>query len=273
MCLKAIIASVLILSSLPFGRASDCYNCDNTPDSVIPQIPDWPIEYTTIEKVNYGRNPLATFCLRPVEMVDTVVLHHSETPSDDSPQRINDFHLSRGATDDPWYMIAYSYVINAPYPGEKNPDIRVTQGRPLDIVGAHAGTRFLVSMDSFQKKLWEEGKVTCGKENGEFRPGPKLESKGKISENVTTIGLVVVGNYASFSRLNPKGYPAKRPRFPSKDTQDLVARTSCQLQKKYPRMKNMKWHSQYHTTNYPGTIRQYIGKIKAMARKYGCSIN
>lgn len=236
----------------------------------IPKEPEWPIEYTQVNKVEYERNDHATYCKRPVEMIDTIVIHHSETPSTDSPERINEYHLQRGPAADPWLMIGYSYTINTPYPGSNIPVTKVSEGRPLDIVGAHAGTNIFVPMDSHQKKLWDEGKITCGNDRLGFRVNPSTVQNGKIKANVTTIGLVVIGNYAPFSKHNPNGYSKNNPRYPTKATQDLIARMSCQLQKKYPRMKSIKWHNYYHSTTCPGTLKQYIGQIKAQARKYGC---
>jgi hypothetical protein len=267
---NAMLLLVLLLPS--FGQAQDCYNCMPSLNYG-PEVPEWPIEYSKIEKVNYQRNTKASFCKRPVEIVDTIVLHHSETPSTDSPERINEFHLARGTKEDPWYMIAYSYVINTPYAGASTPRARVTEGRPLDIVGAHAGSNVFVPMDAEQKKMFDDGKVTCGKEDGDFKPDPTLIQNGKIKANVTTIGLVVFGNYSPFSKSYPNGYSKKNPRYPTKQTQDMIARMSCQLQKKYPRMKNIKWHNFYHSTSCPGTIKDYIGQIKALARKYGCEFN
>lgn len=264
---------LLILLSLTSVAGEDCFNCMSSQSFTQPVVPEWPIEYVDIEKVNYKRNSHASFCKRPVEVVDTIVLHHSETPSTDTPERINQLHLARGTANDPWYMIAYSYTINSPYPGSATPRKRVTEGRPLDIVGAHAGSNVFVPMDDFQKKLWDEGKITCGKENTDFKVDPTLVKDGKIKANVTTIGLVVIGNYAPFSKTNPNGYSKNNPRYPTKATQEEIARLSCQLQKKYPRMKNIKWHNYYHATSCPGTIKQYIGQIKALARKYGCEFN
>lgn len=264
----AVFVTFLLMTSSVL--AQDCFWCFFDYSIFGPQVPEWPIEYTDIEKVSYERNTHASFCKRPVEMVDTIVLHHSETPSSDSPEKINDYHLRRGTPEDPWYMIAYSYTINAPYPGATSPRTRVTEGRPLDIVGAHAGSNVFVPMDEEQKKLWDEGKITCGKENTDFRVDPTLVRSGKIKANVTTLGLVVIGNYSPFSKKNPNGYSKSKPRYPTLATQDLVARTSCQLQKKYPRMKHIKWHNYYHATSCPGTIKLYIGQIKALARKYGC---
>lgn len=265
-----LLLGLLLIS---YGQAQDCYNCVSPLDYLKPAVIEWPIEYTTIEQINYERNNNAYFCKRPVEMVDTIVLHHSETPSTDTPERINELHLSRSTQNDPWYMIAYSYVVNSPYPGASIPAARVAEGRPVDIVGAHAGAGIFIPMDAVQKKIWAEGKIVCGKEGGEFKVDPKYENKGRISANVSTVGLVVIGNYAPFSKKNLNGYPKNKPRYPTKATQDLIARTSCQLQKKYPRMKSMKWHSYYHSTDCPGTIKQYLGQIKALARKYGCEFN
>ncbi len=250
----------------------DCIFCriNHALKQTVPETPGWPIEYINVEKVSYERNPKATYCKRPEEMIDTIVIHHSETPSSTTPEEINAFHLQRGMPDDPWYMIAYSFAVNSPYPGAKVPRSRATEGRPLDIVGAHAGSNAFVQMDEVQQRIFQEGKITCGNEDMGFKVDPNLVKDGKIKANVTTAGLVVIGNYAPFSRQNPNGYNPKRPRYPSKDTQDMVARLSCQLQKKYPRIKNFKWHSFYHPTSCPGTVREYIAQIKTLARNYGC---
>lgn len=223
-----------------------------------------------IKKVEYERNPKATFCKRPVEMVDTIVLHHSETPNTDTPERINQYHLARGTKDDPWYMIAYSYVINSPYSGSSVPAQKVSEGRPMDIVGAHAGSNAFVPMDEDQQKMWDEGQITCGKENGVFKVDPTFVKDGKIKANVTTLGLVINGNYAPFSKTNPNGYNPKNPRYPTQSTQDLIAKTSCQLQKRYPKIKYIKWHNMYNATTCPGNIKNYVPRIIELARKYGC---
>jgi hypothetical protein len=235
--------------------------------------PEWPVELIPVAKAEYKRNQNAVFCLRPVEMVDTLVLHHSETSPETTPERINDYHLARGTPEDPWYMIAYSYVINSPYKGSNLPLPIITEGRPLGLVGAHAGTHAFVEMDEIQSKLWKEKKVLCGKENEEPQFDGKLEQAGKLKANITTIGVVITGNYAPYSTDNPSGYSRRSPRYPTRQTQDMVARLACQLQKKYPRMKYIKWHNFYHSTTCPGTIKSYIGQIKVMAKEYGCEFN
>ena len=230
---------------------------------------DWPTELIPVEKIKYVRNK-TSFCIRPPEMIDTIVLHHSETPNTATPEFINQLHLNRGTPQDPWYMVGYSYQLNAPYGNETNVRPRITEGRPLDIVGAHAGSAAFVEMDEEQSRMWKEGKIVCGKEGGPFKVDPAQLSNGKIKANVTTIGLVVIGNYAPFSRENPNGYSSQNPRSPTGNTIDMIARMSCQLQLKYPRIKNIKWHNYYHATTCPGNIKDHIGKIKLKAKEYGC---
>lgn len=230
-------------------------------------------ELIPIEQVRYERNSKAKFCKRPIEMIDTIVLHHTESPSTTTPERINDFHLLRGTKDDPWYMIAYSYVINSPYSGENIPRSRVTEGRPLEIVGAHAGSNVFVSMDEEQKRIWDQNQITCGTENTEFKVDPEMVRDGKIKANVTTLGVVVIGNYAPFSRTNPGGYRPENPRNPTSLTLDLIAKLSCQLQKNYPKIKNIKWHNFYMPTTCPGTVKKYVENIKLKSRNYGCEFN
>ena len=237
--------------------------------------PEWPVELIKIASEDYKKNSKASFCVRPPEMVDTLVIHHSETPPTATAQYINELHLARGTLEDPWYMIAYSFVINSPYARTTLPIPKVTMGRPLGIVGAHAGTNVFVEMDEEQKKIWDESKILCGKENEELKLDSKMVQNGKIKANVTTIGIVINGNYASFSSTNPGGYSKRSPRYPTDNTQDMIARLSCQLQKKYPRMKSIKWHNFYHDTSCPGTLalKKYIDQIKTIAKGYGCEFN
>ncbi len=235
--------------------------------------PEWPVELVKIEKVKLDRNSQASFCVRPLEMIDTIVFHHSETSSTTTAEWINDFHLSRGSAENPWYMIAYSYSVNSPYEGMKLPSLRVVEGRPLELVGAHAGTDAFAPMDEEQKELWDQGKIKCGKENQDFQVNPRLVKEGSIKANVTTVGVVIIGNYAPFSTTNPSGYSPDAPRYATEQTQDVLARLSCQLQKKYKKIKYLKWHNFYHPTTCPGTIKEYVHGIIMMARKYGCEFN
>jgi N-acetylmuramoyl-L-alanine amidase len=250
--------------------AQDCENCAGPVP--VPE-PEWPIQYIDVKKVDYQRNKKAEFCSRPPEIVDTIVLHHTETPSTKTAIYVNDLHLNRESGGDPWYMVAYSYLVNAPYPGASVPDPIVTEGRPMDLVGAHAGSNIFVPMDEEQTKAFADGKIVCGKEGQPFKVDPTMVKGTTIKANVTTIGLVVIGNYAPIARDNPGGYSPRNPRYPTEKTQDMIARLSCQLQKKYPRMKSIRWHSYYHSTSCPGTIKNYIGQIKAKAKELGCEFN
>lgn len=235
-----------------------------------PAEPEWPEELIPITYVDYKRNTKASFCTRPTDMIDTIVIHHSETPATTTATQINDYHLARGTKDDPWYMIAYTYVVNSPYAGTTKPKALVTEGRPIEYVGAHAGSNAWATMDETQKKLWNDKTVLCGKEGETPKFDSSMVKNGKIKANITTAAIVVNGNYAPYSTSNPGGYSKRSPRYPTNDTQDMIARLSCQLQKKYPRIKYMKWHNFYTATTCPGNIKSYIGKIKTLAKGYGC---
>jgi hypothetical protein len=233
-----------------------------------------------INSVSYLRNTKASFCSRPTDMIDTIVLHHSESRNTDTPEDINRYHLSNGSAADPWYMIAYSLVIMAPYQNETTPLLKAFYGRPLNIVGAHAGSGIFVPMDAVQKNLWAQKQILCGKEY-QMEYDKTLVKNGKIKANVTTIGLVINGNYAPFSGpklrngkpnryQNPNGFlPAKEPTF---QLIDSIARLSCQMQKEYPRIKTLAYHDQYHQTSCPGSIQEieHLKAIKDKAKEYGC---
>ena len=224
-----------------------------------------------IQSVSYPRNSKASFCKRPLEMLDTIVFHHSETPTTQTPLQINQLHLNRGTPSDPWYMVAYSFQVQAPYLGTTVPASGVFEGRPLDLVGAHAGSQAFIPMDVEQKRLWDEGQILCGKEGEEFKLDPKqLNNVGNIKANVTTLGIVVIGNYARFGRDNPNGYRPSKVRNPTSQLLDILARTSCQLQRKNPRIKYLRWHNYYNSTTCPGNIKNFVPQIRALAKGYGC---
>jgi hypothetical protein len=274
--LKSIIFLFFLINSPAFADGSGFFSAPDVSQLMeYPADPDpeWPVEFIKINFEEYKKNTHASFCLRPPEMVDTLVIHHSETPPTATAQYINELHLARGTPEDPWYMIAYTYVINSPYARTDEPEPKVTEGRPLGLVGAHAGSNVFVPMNEEQQKIWNENKILCGKENEVPKLDPTLIQGGKIKANVTTIGIVVNGNYAPFSASNPSGYSKRSPRYPTVGTQDMIAKLSCQLQKKYPKMKYLKWHNYYHSTTCPGTIKSYIGRIKVLAKEYGCEFN
>lgn len=261
---------ILILAFSFEASAQDCVGCPSTP---IPYtelpLPQWPLQLIEIEPVTYPTNPRATYCKRPEDMVDTIVIHHTAGFEGRSPLDINRDHLNQGSAADPWYMAAYTYFVNSSYGGNSNVRARVSEGRPLDIVGAHAGSDIFVPMSVEQKNMWDSGAITCGR-NGQFSVNQSLVRNGRIKANVTTIGIAVIGNYSPFSRTNPTGYNPRRPRNPTQQTLEMLGKLSCQLQKKYPRMKEIKWHSYYHPTECPGTIKNHINQIKTIARRLGC---
>lgn len=219
-------------------------------------------------------NPKASYCKRSMDIVDTIVFHHSETPSTSTVEEINEFHLNRGTAADPWYMIAYHYVIHAPYKGDKKPERKIFQGRPIDLVGAHAGSDAFEPVDATRRKFLEENPTSCGKDGGEFSPNQEMIIDGKKTKtNNTSIGVVIMGNYSPFSRTNPNGYSRNNVRNPTAETIDQAARLSCQLQKKFPNMTRIRWHNFYKSTSCPGNIKNYIQAIRDKAGSYGCKFN
>lgn len=236
-----------------------------------------------LEAPAYDVNSKASFCIRPIEMIDTITIHHSEGRSTDTPISINNYHRTRGSSSDPWYMIGYSYVINTPYEGDTFPKSMASLGRPLTYVGAHAGSNIYLPMDEVQQKIWDSKKeVLCGKVN-KWVYDPTLVKNGKIKANVTTIGVVVVGNYSEFSgkkirnsrgKLVTNPYPNLNGDIPAREPTDkaidMIARLACQLQNEHKRIKNFSYHQQYHETSCPGSIHDYMKAIQAKAKEYGC---
>jgi hypothetical protein len=270
-----------------FGQSEeDCVNCQTNQLPAIstgaielveqasvedPQLPP----LVEILKVKLKRNNKAVRCIRNTDVVDTIVLHHSESGTKQRIQDINQYHLNQGTAADPWLMIGYHYTINSPY-SNQNFKSSITEGRPIEIVGAHVGGGSYEQPSLETRAILEKNPIKCGKESGiqtqaadTFRAVAGIAAT-EAKANVTTVGIVVIGNYALYSRANPGGFSASKPRIPTKETLELTAKLSCELQRKHPRIKNIKWHNYYKDTSCPGLLKDYIGQIKAIAKGYGC---
>lgn len=242
---------------LPAWAIAECQQCpvNYTKD---------PLDFVKIFYQDYERNADVEFCRRPIEMVDTIVLHHSATTPARDPSYLNGMHLDEG-----YHMIGYSFVISSPYPGHDHPVSRITAGRPLEFVGSHAGSDVYLPMTPAQKKMWDDKKVRCGKIGTEFSVNSRYEKNGKILANVSTIGVVVVGNYAPATITNINGYVLNRQ--PTQQTLMSIAKLSCQLQKKHPTIKKLSWHGSYRKTLCPGDLKKYMSQIKNLTKSLGCA--
>jgi hypothetical protein len=261
--------------------SQDCVNCPPKPwwlsifnSSNLPDVPVTP-PLIEIEKPELERDPKASYCRRNEDVVDTIVLHHSETGPLATVQNINKIHLNRGTAADPWLMIAYHYSVNSPYPGSSSPKTKVSQGRPFDLSGSHAGTNVYKPAPKETIDLMKKnGAMKCGLKEGPLSEADdKFNSVGEVKANYNTVAIVVIGNYARKSSSNPGGFSATNPRYPTKDTISTIAKLSCQIQREHPRVTNIKWHSYYKPTTCPGLIKDRIAQIKLEAEKYGCKFN
>ncbi len=225
-----------------------------------------------VETVSYDRNEQASFCRLSSKVFDTIVFHHTQTTSTTTAQQINQLHLNRGTPQDPWLMIGYHFVINSSYGRGPLMNTRVTQGRDLLIAGSHAGSMAYTNVSPMTREALEKDEsVVCGPKNGPLQiPNDKFNSQGEAKANYHTIAVAVIGNYVARGSDNPGGFPPGTPRFPTNETIDASARLACQLQKKYPRLKNLSYHSFYRATSCPGLIEKRLKEIIQRAKELGC---
>ncbi len=268
--MKFLVFIFSLSSTLAVGQI-DCVNCPPLSSVPLPTVtlPEVLPSLIDIKKVSYQRRSSVKHCKRPIDLVDTIVLHHSESSSQNSPQRINSYHLDRG-----WYMGGYTYLVNSPYRGESTPASVVTEGRPPELVGAHAGTDAYVPMRPKDKDAWNAGQILCGVEGGQFSPDSAELIRTKIvggqrveymKANVTTIGVSVIGQYFG-----------NAPRFqPTSNTLDMIAKLICRLQKENPNMVNLRVHNNYHPTDCPGNLGKAsnLSYIVQKAQSYGCNFS
>jgi len=226
-------------------------------------------------EVDYKINRGAVYCKRPMDVVDTIVIHHTATSENETPERINEGHLNRDP-DDPWLMVGYHYLIT-----QKSQRHGVTpkiyRGRPDNYVGAHAGGEAISREypENLKNKLMTK-KINCGKYPGVLhKVNPTLDEKGNTRANDTTLAISFIGNFAAFDAvLNPTGYrPVNKVYYPSDESLRETAQLICQLKGKYPSINKLGYHQQYKATSCPGSVKLVLNKIKSFAKEYGCTLN
>ncbi len=258
------------------------------------------------KNINYG----ASFCTRNPEIVDTVVIHHSETHNSASPQLIHNIQIvanedseDKNGRATPWYMIAYNYVVSADYEGEESELPKVYRGRPKNMKGAHAGGYVEIDkMNKDARKALFNSTPTCGyntdKDSShtidrEDKSSKKIYrsnlNQGIASANLTSIGVLVIGNYApdiikptpKTKILNPTGYPADGPpRYPSIDALRSSAKLICQLRREeHPNLTKITDHNyikikrdyesgrKFAGTCCPGTVYLKMQKLHELTKE------
>tara|TARA_Y100000782_G_scaffold75168_1_gene81114 strand:- start:26748 stop:28433 length:1686 start_codon:yes stop_codon:yes gene_type:complete len=250
-------------------------------------------------------NHAASYCKRNPNVVDTVVIHHSETQNTASPQLIHNIQVvahedsvDKNGKASPWYMIAYNYVVSAEYEGEGKELPKVYRGRPKDMKGAHAGGYVDIDkMNPEAKKALFNSSPSCGLNTDKDpshiidvqdyraqRTYQKNLNKGIASANLTSVGVLVIGNYAPDivnNALNPTGYPSDGPpRFPSTDALRSSAKLICQLRRdEHPNLTKITDHNyikikrnyekgkRYAGTCCPGTVYLKMQKLYELTKE------
>jgi len=241
-----------------------------------------PKELIKIHPVEYKVNPSpkATYCLRDEMMAEYLVVHHSSSKSTKDPFAINQEHINNSSNEDQWYMIGYNYLISTSFDGATTEKPKVFKGRAPNVKGAHAGGYTTTLED---EKLEELSKypIYCGNEQIGMEKVDimsQLNSKGGISGNLVSQGVVVIGNFSpiEFHEIDGVKVPINidsslTPEIPSLEQIDALARLACTLQKKNPNLKTIVPHSYFKNTSCPGTLVNLFSKIKGMTESYGCS--
>jgi hypothetical protein len=226
-------------------------------------------------EVDYKVNQGSFYCKRPMDVVDTIVIHHTATSENESPERINEGHLNR-SPDDPWLMIGYHYLVTQKSQ-RHGLTPKIYRGRPDNYVGAHAGGEAISREypETLKNKLLTK-KISCGRYPGSLhKVNPTLDESGNTRANDTTLAISFIGNFAAFDAvLNPTGYrPVNKVYYPSDESLREAAQLVCQLKNKYPTISKLGYHQQYKATSCPGSVKMVLGKIKSFAKEYGCSLN
>lgn len=237
-----------------------------------------PVKDLVINKVKYktNDNKNATYCIRDKKALSGITIHHTATPTSWTPQDLNNFHLNRSTSGNPWYMIGYHYVINSK-------STTISEARPLAYSGAHAGG-YDGPLDSVEYDRIKDLKVTCAhslKQHKKQKPRPLSDDfldNDQPHGNVTTVGVALIGNFEAKYTTSVSGVtliknPSEIIERPSQEALTKVALLSCKLQKENPSIKVLRPHSYYNSTNCPGSVIADLKKIAQLTVAYGCSFD
>ncbi|MDP7319796.1 MAG: peptidoglycan recognition family protein [Bacteriovoracaceae bacterium] len=231
-------------------------------------LPIYLLDYQT------SSHPQATFCKRDPNLVSTVVIHHTFTEENKSPIDINNEHINNPASENPWYMIGYNYLISHHFQEATGSRPKVFQGRPQEIQGAHAGGQRMKPTQE-ELKFFQGKSVTCGNQEQGFEDLNILDviqEKGGVNPNMTSYGIAIIGNYQP-PYFESQGLPHFAPPtvdHPRESTLRTAAKLICDLQKQNPRVTKLVPHSYYKNTQCPGILKLYLKRIGRYAQQEGC---
>ena len=269
---------------------ADLVNNARAPEAA-PESPIVDIVPYRFANINYE----GSFCKRPPELADTVVIHHSASSDTDSPQTLHDLQIMmRENSPSPWYMIGYNYLVSSP-PGQET---TVFEGRGAEMKGAHAGG--FVNLDQVDppvRELLKNSEIKCGwntdgdsahtidvLDKDSMRQNEKYLRQGFVSGNVTSVGILVIGNYAPDllgTSINPGGYPSNGPiRYPSDNVLRTTAKSVCRLKSEsHPNLRKLTDHNYMKIkkaladgnsaigTCCPGTVYKRMSRLLALVKE------
>lgn len=241
------------------------------------------VEKLKIVKIDYDVNPdpKATYCERDPNMINTLVIHHTGEGKEVGPELINEGHIGRSTDGKPWYMVAYNYLVSERDYGGTSENPSIIQGRPPEMKGAHAGG-YTRKLSKKRKEELKRYSIKCGRDDHFVETNMSKEFlNGRISGNITSLGIAVLGNYEQKYRATIGGVTIIRNAsgknkvtYPNSAVIAKVAELACKLQRQYPNIKRIVPHSYFKATNCPGSIIAKLQKITNLANSYdGCHFN
>jgi len=250
----------------------------------------------------------ATYNMRNVQMIDTVVIHHTGPGSNlkTNVEAIHNQHIDRSTDGDAWYMVGYNYLINLGGNGGSVNKPNIVVGRDTSFRGAHAGGNTLPLSIKEIEKLFNtyqfynckevlenvevepykvHTKSICEDDHEQVSPGDyrcgalasniaSLNNDGSISGNLTTIGVAVMGNFTKESTKSINGIDLYDHNLTNiKDVQYSLVPKLVELinalKKDYPTIKRIVPHSYFKSTECPGQVRNILTLV---AQKTGLEL-
>lgn len=253
-------------------------------------------------KIDYSRvkksSKYTTFNTRGSDLVDTIIIHHTgdETNLSTDAELIHKTHVNK------WHMVAYNYFISFGGNGATIDKPRIIQGRDPSYQGAHAGGQTLPLAPSILNKFIDQSqefncrevldeeqsmtskvntKTICEETTDELPSLAKkkalkcasnssiiadIDSDGTANGNLTSIGIALLGNFATEHRTTFFGedlYASKKVHISKVKDQAIEKLVSLinALKADYPNLKKIVPHSYYRPTRCPGSVKEIMSEV------------
>jgi len=229
-----------------------------------------PIEEFKIHREDLEIKKSYTYCLRDIQVIDKITIHHTLTAAYLGAKEVNQIHLDRG-----FATVGYHYILRSNYkykPHRIRP--RAYYGRSESWVGGHNKARLNSYNPLFvdredvrihdiltESQNWNDASryLKCfskkGSREDEISVEEYFKSSKSLTENIRSLGIGISGTYYDGHEMNLESV-------------NSLSRLICEIRKRYPNIKYIDSHQDTRQTHCPGHIRHQLDVVRNKIDEY-----